>query len=269
MQPIGLLTLTANPTNFFAETEQVAFHVGNLVPGIDVTNDPLLQARLFSYVDTQLTRLGGPELQPDPDQPAARPGQRHAAGRLPPARRALRRRALPAELPRRGLPVPAPAPSDRPFVEVPAVVQESAKVRAQSRSFDDHFSQARLFYRSMSPVEQEHIKGAYAFELAKCYEQVDPRAAAAVPGQHRRGPLRLRRPGSGASRPRARRWSSADVSTECGPVPGRHAVPRDGRKVGDRRRRVDRPGGRGGRRRQAWRHSGCAVRHRAQRRDGR
>src|SRR4051812_15449676 len=60
VQPVGLLTLTHNPTNFFAETEQVAFHLGNLVPGIDVTNDPLLQARLFSYVDTQLTRLGGP-----------------------------------------------------------------------------------------------------------------------------------------------------------------------------------------------------------------
>lgn len=60
VQPLGLLTLNANPKNFFAETEQVAFHPGHLVPGIDVTNDPLLQARLFSYIDTQLTRLGGP-----------------------------------------------------------------------------------------------------------------------------------------------------------------------------------------------------------------
>ncbi|WP_299542660.1 catalase, partial [uncultured Streptomyces sp.] len=60
VQPIGLMTLNANPSNYFAETEQVAFHLGNLVPGIDVTNDPLLQGRLFSYVDTQLTRLGGP-----------------------------------------------------------------------------------------------------------------------------------------------------------------------------------------------------------------
>ena len=66
VQPIGRLTLTANPTNFFAETEQVAFHVGNLVPGIDVTNDPLLQARLFSYIDTQLTRLGGPNFNQIP-----------------------------------------------------------------------------------------------------------------------------------------------------------------------------------------------------------
>ena len=66
MQPIGRLTLNANPTNFFAETEQVAFHVGHLVPGIDVTDDPLLQARLFSYVDTQLTRLGGPNFNQIP-----------------------------------------------------------------------------------------------------------------------------------------------------------------------------------------------------------
>ena len=66
VQPIGTLTLTANPTNFFAETEQVAFHLGNLVPGIDVTDDPLLQARLFSYLDTQLTRLGGPNFDQIP-----------------------------------------------------------------------------------------------------------------------------------------------------------------------------------------------------------
>src|SRR4029079_2117930 len=60
VQPIGMLTLNRNPDNFFAETEQVAFHTGHLVPGIEVTNDPLMQARLFSYLDTQLTRLGGP-----------------------------------------------------------------------------------------------------------------------------------------------------------------------------------------------------------------
>jgi len=170
VQPVGRLTLTANPTNFFAETEQVAFHVGNLVPGIDVTNDPLLQARLFSYVDTQLTRLGGPNFNQIPiNRPHApvndmlRDGfHQHAvhSGVAP-----YRPNSLDG-----GCPFRAGA-GERPFVEVPALVQESTKVRAQSRSFDDHFSQARLFYRSMSPVEQDHIKGAYAFELAKCYEQ--------------------------------------------------------------------------------------------------
>lgn len=171
VQPIGLMTLTANPTNFFAETEQVAFHVGNLVPGIDVTNDSLLQARLFSYVDTQLTRLGGPNFNQIPiNRPQApvndmlRDGyHQHAvhSGVAP-----YRPNSLDG-----GCPFHAGA-TERPFVEVPAAVQESAKVRAQARSFDDHFSQARLFYRSMSPVEQDHIKSAYAFELAKCYEQV-------------------------------------------------------------------------------------------------
>lgn len=66
VQPIGRLTLNRTPTNFFAETEQVAFHLGHLPPGIDVTNDPLLQGRLFSYVDTQLTRLGGPNFSQIP-----------------------------------------------------------------------------------------------------------------------------------------------------------------------------------------------------------
>ena len=105
VQPLGLLTLTGTPTNFFAEAEQVAFHVGNLVPGIDVTDDPLLQVRLFSYVDTQLTRLGGPNFNQLPDQPAARPGQRHAARRHAPDRGPRRCRPLPTELARRRLPL--------------------------------------------------------------------------------------------------------------------------------------------------------------------
>lgn len=66
VQPIGMMVLTANPTNFFAEVEQIAFHVGHLVPGIDATDDPLVQARLFSYVDTQLSRLGGPNFNQIP-----------------------------------------------------------------------------------------------------------------------------------------------------------------------------------------------------------
>ena len=106
VQTIGTLTLTANPTNFFAETEQVAFHPGHLVPGIEVTNDPLLQGRLFSYIDTQITRLGGPNFTQLPDQPPARRRQRHAARRTAPARRAQRQGAVPPELPRRRLPLP-------------------------------------------------------------------------------------------------------------------------------------------------------------------
>jgi catalase len=169
VQPIGLLTLDANPSNFFAETEQVAFHLGNLVPGIEVTNDPLLQARLFSYVDTQLTRLGGPNFNQIPiNRPHApvndmlRDGfHQHAVhtGVAP-----YRPNSLDA-----GCPFSA-GEADGAFVQVPVPVAEGQKVRAAARSFDDHFSQARLFYRSMSAVEQDHIKAAYSFELSKCYE---------------------------------------------------------------------------------------------------
>ncbi|MEO7000147.1 MAG: catalase [Terracoccus sp.] len=170
VQPLGLMTLNANPSNYFAETEQVAFHLGNLVPGIEVTNDPLLQARLFSYIDTQITRLGGPNFNQIPiNRPLApvndmlRDGfHQHAVhtGVAPYHPNSLDG----------GCPFVA-GEADGAFVEVPAPVAEGVKIRAAARSFDDHYSQARLFYRSMSPVEQQHIKGAYSFELAKCYEQ--------------------------------------------------------------------------------------------------
>lgn len=170
VQPIGLLTLTRNPTNYFAETEQVAFHVGNLVPGIDVTDDPLLQARLFSYVDTQLTRLGGPNFSQIPiNRPHApvndmlRDGlHQHAvhAGVAP-----YKPNALDG-----GCPFFAGA-DDGAFVDLPVVVPEATKVRSSPASYDDHFSQVRQFWVSMSPVEKEHIVGAYTFELSKCFEQ--------------------------------------------------------------------------------------------------
>ncbi|GAA1764809.1 catalase CatB [Nocardioides hankookensis] len=171
VQPIGLLTLTHNPTNYFAETEQVAFHVGNLVPGIDVTNDPLLQARLFSYVDTQLTRLGGPNFSQIPiNRPHApvndmlRDGfhQQAVHGGVAPYK--------PNSLDG-GCPFFAGGARAGAFVDVPARVAEAVKVRANPASYDDHYSQARQFWLSMSPVEQEHIVAAYTFELAKCFEQ--------------------------------------------------------------------------------------------------
>ena len=101
VQLVGKLTLNRNPTNYFAETEQVAFHTGNLVPGIEVTNDPLMQARLFSYLDTQLTRLGGPEFRPAAHQPPALPGQRHAPRRHASDRDPHRPGALPPQQHRR------------------------------------------------------------------------------------------------------------------------------------------------------------------------
>ncbi|MGY0003197.1 catalase [Micromonospora sp. I033] len=170
VQPVGRLTLNRTPRNFFAETEQVAFHLGHLPPGIDVTNDPLLQGRLFSYVDTQLTRLGGPNFTQIPiNRPHAevndmlRDGfHQHAvhAGVAP-----YRPNSLDG-----GNPFPA-GDAENAFVDTPVTVAEAPKVRAAPASFDDHFSQVRLFWLSMSPVEKEHIIRAYTFELGKCYHQ--------------------------------------------------------------------------------------------------
>jgi len=170
VQPVGLLTLSGTPTNFFAESEQVAFHVGNLVPGIDVTDDPLLQVRLFSYIDTQLTRLGGPNYNQLPiNRPHTdvndmlRDGMHQSAvhGGVAPYR--------PNSLDG-GCPFVA-GDSEGAFLDVPQAVVAGSKVRELSASFDDHFSQARLFWLSMSPVEQDHIVQAYTFELGKCYDQ--------------------------------------------------------------------------------------------------
>lgn len=170
VQPIGLLTLTGTPTNFFAESEQVAFHVGNLVRGIDVTDDPLLQVRLFSYIDTQLSRLGGPNYNQLPiNRPHApvndmlRDGMHQSAvhGGVAPYR--------PNSLDG-GCPFVA-GDTEGAFLDVPQAVSAGSRVRELSASFDDHFSQARLFWLSMSPTEQDHIVQAYTFELGKCFDE--------------------------------------------------------------------------------------------------
>jgi catalase len=170
VQPVGRLTLNANPTNYFAETEQVAFHVGHMVPGIDVTDDPLMQARLFSYVDTQLTRLGGPNFNQIPiNRPHApvndmlRDGVHQDAvhnGIAP-----YKPNSLDG-----GCPFFAGA-DDRALTDSPVRVAEATKVRANPASYDDHFSQARQFWLSMTPVEKDHIVRAYTFELGKVYEE--------------------------------------------------------------------------------------------------
>ncbi len=167
--PVGLLTLNRNPSNYFAETEQVAFHTGNLVPGIEVTNDPLMQARLFSYLDTQLTRLGGPNFTQLPiNCPHAavndnlRDGMHQTT--VHEGITAYKRNGLDANLP-----AVADA-SEGGYVATPQPVH-GEKVRANPVSFDDHFSQATLFYTSLSPIEQVHVIEALTFELGKVYEQ--------------------------------------------------------------------------------------------------
>lgn len=169
VQRIGKLTLNRNPTNFFAETEQVAFHTGNLVPGIEVTNDPLMQARLFSYLDTQLTRLGGPNFTQLPiNRPRCpvndmlRDGMHQTAihtGQAP-----YRPNRIDG-----GEPLVADA-DEGGYVQTARPV-EGRVGRVAPTSFDDHFTQAAMFYRSLTPVEQSHIVEAFTFELGKCYEQ--------------------------------------------------------------------------------------------------
>ncbi|MEH6381523.1 MAG: catalase, partial [Dietzia cercidiphylli] len=170
VQVIGTMTLNANPKNYFAETEQIAFHPGHLVPGIDVTNDPLLQGRLFSYLDTQISRLGGPNFGQLPiNRPHApvndmlRDGMHQTADHVGVA--PYKPNSLDG-----GCPFLAGA-DDGALVEVAQHIADAQVVRDAPATFDDHYSQATLFYNSMTEVEKEHIAGAYTFELGKCYEE--------------------------------------------------------------------------------------------------
>jgi catalase len=161
---IGKMTLNRNVDNFFAETEQAAFHPGHLVPGIDFSNDPLLQGRIFSYTDTQLIRLGGPnfhELEINRPRCPMRNFQRDGVKRqnVPVGRVGYEPNSLvpdsPRENPRSG------------FVTYPKQESGEDKMRIRPESFADHYSQARMFFRSMSEPEQRHIISAFAFELGK------------------------------------------------------------------------------------------------------
>ncbi|WP_030720794.1 catalase [Streptomyces sp. NRRL F-2580] len=174
VKPVGLLTLNANPSNFFAEVEQVAFHTGHLVPGIDATDDPLLAGRMFSYLDTQLTRLGGPNFPQIPINRTHAPVNDMLRDGF--HQTAVHRGVAPYKPNSLDGGCPFYAGTDTgtftgAFIEVPVEVPAGRKVREAPASFADHFSQARLFWLSMSPVEREHIIAAYTFELAKCYEQ--------------------------------------------------------------------------------------------------
>ncbi|MEO6392598.1 MAG: catalase [Pyrinomonadaceae bacterium] len=165
VQRIGKLTLDRNPDNFFAETEQVAFHPGHIVSGIDFTNDPLLQGRLFSYTDTQLKRLGSPNFHEIPINRSVAPvhnNQRDAQMRqtLNTGRVAYEPNSLNA-----GCPFQAPM-KDGGFHSHEERI-DAHKVRARSESFRDHFSQATLFFNSQSEPEKKHLTDALCFELGK------------------------------------------------------------------------------------------------------
>ena len=165
VQRIGRLTLNRNPENFFAETEQVAFHVANIVPGIDFTNDPLLQGRLFSYLDTQLLRLGGPNFHEIPiNRPVAPLHNNQRDGFM---RQTINRGQTSYEPNSLRGGCPFQAGVDMSGFASYAERIDAEKIRQRSASFFDHFSQARLFYHSQSEPEQRHIVRALRFELGK------------------------------------------------------------------------------------------------------
>ena len=164
IQPVGKLTLNKNPDNFFVETEQVAFHTGHVVPGIDFSNDPLLQGRNFSYLDTQLNRFSGPNFHQIPiNQPKAPINNFQQDGFMRYANRPGRVNYEPNSL---GGNAREAQPEEGGFVSYPAST-EGTKVRVRSESFGDHFTQATMFYNSMSDPEKQHITQALQFELGK------------------------------------------------------------------------------------------------------
>ena len=163
LKVIGRMVLDRWPDNFFAETEQVAFCPANIVPGIDFSNDPLLQGRLFSYLDTQLSRLGSPNFHQLPINAPKCPfanHQRDGHMQMQPQRGRV------AYDPN-GLPNDAPRESPTLGFHSLATNESGAKGRVRAESFADHYSQARMFYRSQTIHEQAHIASALVFELSK------------------------------------------------------------------------------------------------------
>lgn len=171
---IGKMTLNRNPDNFFAETEQIAFHPGHLVPGIDFTNDPLLQGRLFSYTDTQLSRLGSPNFD---EIPINRPLNETHNNQRDAHMRMTVNKGKTAYFPNSiggGCPHLAKM-AEGGFTSYEERI-DAKKIRTRSESFSDHFSQPALFYRSLEPWEKDHVAGGYSFEIGKCtYKHIKER----------------------------------------------------------------------------------------------
>ncbi len=163
LRVVGRMVLNRNPDNFFAETEQVAFCAAHVVPGIDFSNDPLLHGRIHSYMDTQLTRLGGPNFHEIPIN--ASMAEVHNNQRDGMHRQAIHRGRVAYEpnSAAGGCPFQAGASG---FVSFPQPVFED-KVRGKPEKFADHYSQAQLFWRSQTPVEKRHIIAAFRFELSR------------------------------------------------------------------------------------------------------
>jgi catalase len=168
VKPVGRMVLNRNPDNFFAETEQVAFCTAHLVPGIDFSNDPLLHGRIHSYVDTQITRLGGPNFHEIPINAPIVPvhnNQRDGSHRQAIARGRV---AYEPNSLGGGCPFQAGAAG---FASFPKAIEPNNgpvdKVRGKPEKFAEHYAQAKLFFESQTEVEKAHIRGAFRFELSK------------------------------------------------------------------------------------------------------
>jgi catalase len=163
--PVGRMVLNRNPDNFFAETEQVAFCVAHVVPGIDFSNDPLLAGRIHSYVDTQISRLGGPNFHEIPINAPLAPVHNNQRDGM--HRQAIHRGRVSYEPNSLGGGCPFQA-GTMGFTSFPERrEQDDHKVRGKAERFADHYTQARLFWNSQTPVERQHIINAFRFELSK------------------------------------------------------------------------------------------------------
>ena len=229
VQLIGKLTLNRNPTNYFAETEQVAFHTGNLVPGIEPTNDPRMQARLFSYLDTQITRLGGPNFAQLPiNRPHCpvndmfREGMHQTAihtGVAPYHPNSIDGDELKLADQKHG-----------GYVQTLRWIEGTA-IRAQPASFDDHFSQATMFYCSLSPIETNPRRRSFHLRAGQGLRAGDQGTRNPGTGQRRHQPVR-----AGGRRSRS-------VRPERQTRRGRHRLARvgaDAGRAGSDRRTQDR-----------------------------
>jgi len=173
IRPIGRMVLDRYPDNFFAETEQAAFCPANIVPGVDFTNDPLLQGRLFSYLDTQLKRLGSPNFHHIPINAPKCPVMNfqrdgHMQTLVPKGRANYEPNSLDeSDRDPDGGPRECPATGFTTFPGRAAEEEQGDKLRIRPESFADHYSQSRLFFRSLAVPEQAHLASALVFELSK------------------------------------------------------------------------------------------------------
>ena len=166
--PVGRMVLNRNPDNFFAETEQVAFCTAHVVPGIDFSNDPLLQGRIHSYLDTQISRLGGPNFHEIPiNAPVAHVHNNQRDGMH---RQAVHRGRVSYEPNSLAGGCPFQAGRATGFTSVPERISED-KVRGKPEKFAEHYAQAKMFWLSQTPLEQEHIIKAFRFELTRVQTQ--------------------------------------------------------------------------------------------------